>query len=291
MSSSSGRAVSVIGLGAMGSALARAFLTAGHRVTVWNRTAAKADPLRAAGARTAPSLVEAIGASDVIVICVLDYPTSAGLLGPREVGAALTGKTIVQLTTGTPADAREAERLAREIGAAYLDGAIMGYPRDIGRPECVILHSGAETIFNAVADLLGALGNNLYVGESVGAAATLDLALLSTYYAAMTGYLHGAALCAAEGVSLEGYLGGLDGILPIVGVSAKDYATRIADRRYAGDQATIDIHAAALRHIVRASRDAGIAPVAEATSAWFEKARAAGHGGAEMAALFEVLKR
>ena len=291
MSSSSDRAVSVIGLGAMGSALARAFLTAGHRVTVLNRTAETTELLRAAGARAARTLVEAIGASDVIVICVLDYPTAAALLGPHDVGGALAGKTIVQLTTGTPADAREGERLAREIGVAYLDGAIMGYPRDVDRRECLILHSGAETTFNAVADLLGALGNNIYVGESIGAAATLDLALLSTYSAAMTGYLHGAALCAAEGVSLESYVGGLDGILPIVGVSAKDYATRITERRYAGDQATIDIHAAALRHIVRASRDAGIAPLAEATSAWFEKARAAGHGSAEMAALFELFKR
>jgi 3-hydroxyisobutyrate dehydrogenase-like beta-hydroxyacid dehydrogenase len=48
--------VSVIGMGAMGSALARALLHNGHRVTVWNRTSAKAEPLARDGADLAPAL-------------------------------------------------------------------------------------------------------------------------------------------------------------------------------------------------------------------------------------------
>ena len=54
------KAITVIGLGNMGSALARRFLAGGHPTTVWNRTAAKADPLRAAGATVAPNAASAI---------------------------------------------------------------------------------------------------------------------------------------------------------------------------------------------------------------------------------------
>ena len=86
------RTVSVIGLGAMGSALARAFLTAGHSVTVWNRTAAKGAPLVQAGARQANSVAEAAQASDVIVVCVLDYSVSNGVLNTAEVVEKLRGK-------------------------------------------------------------------------------------------------------------------------------------------------------------------------------------------------------
>ena len=75
-------AVAVIGLGDMGSALARAFLANRHRVTVWNRTAAKATPLVQAGAQQAKSVEAAVAAGDVIVVCVLDYAISESLLTP-----------------------------------------------------------------------------------------------------------------------------------------------------------------------------------------------------------------
>ena len=55
--------VSVIGLGAMGSALVRALLRAGHRVTVWNRTSAKAEPLVREGAGRRATVIVTSGDS------------------------------------------------------------------------------------------------------------------------------------------------------------------------------------------------------------------------------------
>src|SRR5690606_37357618 len=63
----------VIGLGQMGSTLARLLLDSGYRVTVWNRTAAKAEPLVARGAELAPTALAAVSASRVVVVCVHDY--------------------------------------------------------------------------------------------------------------------------------------------------------------------------------------------------------------------------
>src|SRR5438874_8549365 len=62
--------ISVIGLGAMGSALARTLLQADHHVTVWNRTAAKMDPLLALGAKGATDIVDAVATSPLILVCV-----------------------------------------------------------------------------------------------------------------------------------------------------------------------------------------------------------------------------
>ncbi|MGL5401232.1 MAG: NAD(P)-binding domain-containing protein, partial [Plesiomonas shigelloides] len=94
------RPISVIGLGAMGSALATTLLKAGHPVTVWNRSAAKATPLIALGATLAPSVSEAIAAGDITLICVDNYAVSQQLLD--EACNVVTGKLVVQLSTGSP---------------------------------------------------------------------------------------------------------------------------------------------------------------------------------------------
>lgn len=76
--------ISVIGLGNMGEALARAFLRKGYRVTVWNRTAAKADRLAAEGARRAESVAEAAEAGRFVVVCVTTYEIAHRLLEPAQ---------------------------------------------------------------------------------------------------------------------------------------------------------------------------------------------------------------
>src|SRR5437879_11244168 len=96
--------VTVVGAGVMGSALAAAFLAGERPVTVWNRTSSRAEPLREAGAALADSLADAVRASDVTVMCVADQAAAAELLDQTDVRAGLRGKTLVQLTTGTPAD-------------------------------------------------------------------------------------------------------------------------------------------------------------------------------------------
>ena len=88
--------VTVIGLGNMGSALARALLDApqGRAVTVWNRSPEKAAPLVDKGAILAPSAAEAMQASPVILVCVTNYAAANQILG--EAATYLSGKRLVQ---------------------------------------------------------------------------------------------------------------------------------------------------------------------------------------------------
>src|SRR5207248_5420944 len=65
--------LTVIGLGAMGGRIAEVLLAAGHRTTVWNRTPSRADPLVAQGAIRADDVAEAVAASPLVLVCVLDY--------------------------------------------------------------------------------------------------------------------------------------------------------------------------------------------------------------------------
>ncbi|MBW4577952.1 MAG: NAD(P)-binding domain-containing protein [Tildeniella nuda ZEHNDER 1965/U140] len=93
---------SVIGLGTMGSTLAQLLLQNGYRVTVWNRTIAKAKSLVQAGAVLAPNAAAAVSASPIIVVCVHDYSATNQILATKEVAAALAGRILIQLTTGSP---------------------------------------------------------------------------------------------------------------------------------------------------------------------------------------------
>lgn len=133
--------VSVVGLGAMGTALADALLAAGHTTTVWNRTPAKADPLVERGARRAGSVAEAAGAAEVVVFCVLGYADVHTLVDAAQ--DALRGRVVVNLTNGSPDEARELADKVRALGAEYLDGGIMAVPAMIGRPEALVLYSGS----------------------------------------------------------------------------------------------------------------------------------------------------
>src|SRR6266508_4268419 len=114
--------VSVIGLGNMGSALARVLQENGRAVTVWNRSPEKAAPLVDMGTVLAPSAAAAITASPLIIVCVTNYAASNHILG--EVATNLAGKLLVQFTTGSPQEARASEGWANAHEAEYLDCAI-----------------------------------------------------------------------------------------------------------------------------------------------------------------------
>ncbi|MEM6578867.1 MAG: NAD(P)-binding domain-containing protein, partial [Pseudomonadota bacterium] len=97
--------VTFIGLGNMGSALARTAARAGLNTVVWNRTAEKSIAIKGANVTVAASARDAILASPVIVVCVYDYDAADEILRQEACANALQGRVLVQLTTATPRDA------------------------------------------------------------------------------------------------------------------------------------------------------------------------------------------
>lgn len=136
--------ITLIGLGAMGSAIATALLNNNCDLLVWNRSADKVKPLLDQGVQTADSLATAVAASPRIMICIDGYDNTKALFDAAELTALLHGKTIIQMSTGTPAQAREAESWVHQSGAKYLDCAIMVYPETVGSSSAQLLISGAK---------------------------------------------------------------------------------------------------------------------------------------------------
>ncbi|RKT55248.1 NAD(P)-dependent oxidoreductase [Saccharothrix australiensis] len=198
MSADNSARVSVLGLGAMGTALAAALVDAGHTTAVWNRTAGKAEPLVARGATAVDTVAEALEA-DVVIACLLDAASVREVLDP--VADRLAGRTLVNVTTTSPDQSRELAAWAAGLGAAYLDGGIMAVPAMIGRPGSSILYSGSRAVFEQHRSLLDLWGESAYFGEDAGLASLYDLALLSGMYIMFAGFAHGAAMVAPAGVT------------------------------------------------------------------------------------------
>ncbi|MFD8694467.1 NAD(P)-dependent oxidoreductase [Kitasatospora purpeofusca] len=190
--------LTLLGLGAMGTALADAWLSAGHPLTVWNRTAARAEPLAAKGAAAAATPAAAVAANRLVVVCLLDDES----VGEALAGVDLTGKDIVDLVTGTPGTARARAAWAADRGARYLDGGIMAVPPMIGVPQAgpYVFYSGSRELFEEHREVLAVPAGTRWVGEDAGFAALHDVALLSAMYGMFAGVAHAFALVREESV-------------------------------------------------------------------------------------------
>lgn len=279
--------IAVIGLGLMGSALARAIHRTGHELMVWNRSPAKMHPFIDDGAAAAPDAASAIAASPVVVICIDNYRASDSLLQSDEVVPLLNGRTIVQLSTGTPKEAREASQWINARGAAYLDGAILCGPQQIGTGDAQILLSGDEAAYRRAGDLLACLGGRVrYLGANVRAASALDLAWLTTCYGRFMAIIHAANLCRSEDVGLDDFVS----LFPDQ-PNIQSYATVIHEEIFHECTATLQVWGAALKRIQRQGIDANInTEIPDFVAGFFERAVAAGYGEQNVMALVKLLR-
>ncbi|MFE9444916.1 NAD(P)-dependent oxidoreductase [Streptomyces sp. NPDC006602] len=286
-------AVTVLGLGPMGRALAGALLNAGLRTTVWNRTPGRDRELLARGAAGAGSAAEAVAASPLTVVCVVNYDAADAVLRDAAVTDALKGRTVVNLTADTPERARHTADWAAAHGIRYLDGAIMTPTTTIGTPDAVFLHSGPAELYQEHRPVLDALGGtHTHLGEEIGRAASYDIALLDIFWSAMAGYAHALAVARAEGITaleLAPFAQGIGAILPPL---FEEFARDVDSGTFSGELNPITSAVSTMTHIVHASESHGIdASVMRATEDLARRVVALGHGEDGFMRVTELLGR
>lgn len=284
--------VSVIGLGAMGSAIANAFMSAGHEVTVWNRSPARTALYRNSAATIASDPAAAVAKSPLTVICIDDYSASNALLESPGMRAALNESVIVQLSTGTPGEARNAAEKITAAGARYLDGAILAYPREVGHDALIAISGNAE-VYESHQSTLGALSTDIrYLGAAVGAAAALDVAVLSYYAVSHIGLVHAALVCEAEQVAPDVMTGVLVDSLPSDVEELAALGAALASGDFSDPGASIGTYDGVLERILSQARDAGINDeIPRFASQLYRRGIDAGLGDEEVVALIKLLRR
>ncbi|MFE6227987.1 NAD(P)-dependent oxidoreductase [Streptomyces sp. NPDC057854] len=282
--------VTVIGLGSMGSALAAAFLAAGHPTTVWNRTAAKAAPLVERGARLAPSPDAAVAASPLVVVCLSAFGATRAVLEPAA--AELAGRALVTLNSGAPGEARAFHAWAAGQGARVLCGAVKNVPSAVGAPDTLLCYSGDRGAFDAYGDTLRVLGGDtVHLGDEPDLAALYEMAVGSTLLPALAGFFQGAAALRSRGLTAESMVRFSEKWLDMIKSLLPVYAAEIDRGDYGDGASSVNLF------LTAADDDAALAAETGVDTSWLaplhdlvRRAADAGHGEDSIAALTEVLR-
>ncbi|MET7622152.1 NAD(P)-binding domain-containing protein [Streptomyces sp. NPDC005408] len=283
-------AVSVLGLGMMGSALAAAFLKAGHPVTVWNRSPARTGPLVAQGALPAATPADAAAASPLVVVCLLTNDNVQELLA--TLSDDLAGRTLVNVTNGTPAQARELAAWAAKHGAKYIDGGIMAVPQMIAGPHAYVFYSGPQQTFDAHRETLSALGGTKYVGTDPGLAALYDLALLTGMYGMVLGVMQAYALVRTEDIPATEFSELLVPWITAMLGGAPRWAEAIDSGRHLTDVSSLAVNHAAFPNFLAAFHDQGVrSDLFEPFQAILDRAMAEGYEADGLSRIADLLRQ
>ncbi|MEV3937440.1 NAD(P)-binding domain-containing protein [Glycomyces sp. NPDC049804] len=278
----------ILGLGAMGSAIAARLRETGHATTVWNRTAAKTEPHVAAGSNAAATVAEAVRAGELVFVVLLDHASVREHLDP--VAADLKGRTVVNLVTTTPGQARETAAWAVEHGIPYVDGAIMAVPSTIGDPSARLLYSGDDHVFDTARPVLETLGTAEYTGEDPGIASLKDMALLSAMDLMLLGYVQAIAMMRSAGTSAADTAREVETWLAAMLPHGRELAAIVDGGTYDTGGQSVDFDRFGIRSLITASREQGVrADLLEPHQKLLEELAATGHGDSDWIRIIERL--
>ena len=289
LNSISPKKISVIGLGQMGKKIAEMFVQKDYEVTVWNRTKEKATA--ANNTKIAKDVEEAVAQSTVSIICVLDNIAVTEILTRINSRNVLTGKIIINFTTGSPAEVKKLESWLANLGASYLNGAIQVAPDQMGLPDTTILMGGNKEAFALCQDILAVLGGNIkFLGEHASASPAMDMATLSWVYGSYVGLMYGVAFCQKEGINLEDYRTIVGEIAPSFLEFYKHEINMIRQGNFNITQSPLSISVGASQRIADTVRSMGLdTDFTDVIAGLLRKAKDKGYEQEEVAALIKVI--
>ncbi|NJN96130.1 MAG: NAD(P)-dependent oxidoreductase [Anaerolineales bacterium] len=169
--------IGFIGLGIMGQGMAQNLLKAGFPLTVWNRTASKAEPLLAAGAEAGQHPADVAARSDIVLICVSDTPDVEGvILGENGVLAGVkAGSLVIDCSTISPLATRNLAEKLTEKGAAMLDAPVSGGSEGAARGTLSIMVGGEAKDVERATPVFEAIGKKITHVGPAGAGQTVKL--------------------------------------------------------------------------------------------------------------------
>jgi 2-hydroxy-3-oxopropionate reductase len=194
--------IGLIGLGLMGRPMGLNLLKAGHTLTVWNRTASRAESLVAAGAKLAESPREVASRSDVLFTIVSDPPALEEVLWSKDgvLSGLRRGSIYIDSSTVSPALARKISAACAERGARFLDAPVTGGTWGAEKGELVFMVGGEAETLKAVEPILGALSKRWFhlgpngAGQIIKLAMNLILALQVDALAEALALVNGAGI-------------------------------------------------------------------------------------------------
>jgi 3-hydroxyisobutyrate dehydrogenase len=191
--------IAILGTGHMGTPIARRLLGRGHPVTVWNRTAARAEPLVDAGARVAATPAEAVAGAELVIVMLTDAAAvDAALIGSGAAGALDRSAVVVQMSTIGPDETRAI--VARlPAGVAFVDAPVGGSVGAAASGGLTVFAGGDDKAVERAEPVLRELGAVRRCG-GVGAGSALKLVINTAMIASMAALRDTLLVAGAAGI-------------------------------------------------------------------------------------------
>lgn len=240
MASSTQPQICVLGIGAMGAAIARRLRDKGHSISIWNKTRARAEALaseEALGtctvAATPAAAAVACTEGALVLVAVSDTASVLSILHAKDVGTALVGKVLVNLTSGNPDEGREIATAVAEVSgdrAVLLDGAYCGNPTKArtGTGQ-LFLSSERMDVVEEAKPVLAQLGSLAFCG-GIGASRALDYAVVDLFFVNLLSFMSNAGVLEREGVAIQQVVEEVTKRLAMVPAALEMYHKRMASR-------------------------------------------------------------
>jgi 3-hydroxyisobutyrate dehydrogenase len=205
--------IAFVGTGVMGQGMVANLLKAGHEVTVYTRTKAKADGLLALGAKWASSPAESVRGAD-IAISMVGYPNDVEEVwrGPQGfMSSAKPGCVLIDMTTSSPALARSLAVEAAAKGFGPLDAPVSGGDRGAREGTLTIMAGGAQQDFDFAQPVFAAMGKTIVLQGAPGTGQLCKLANQIGIASGMIAMAEALAFARATGLNLETTLRSISG--------------------------------------------------------------------------------
>lgn len=280
-----------IGLGVMGQPMALNLARAGTDLVVWNRTQARCEPLRAAGARLASSPEQLFARTSRVIMMMADEHSVDAVLsrGTAQFHHNVAEHTVIHMGTTSPEYSRQLEADIRACGGSYVEAPLSGSRESAEAGQLVAMLAGEPAAVNSVHPLLRPMCHVFVRCGPVPTALRIKLAVNLYLITMVTGLVEAIHFAERHALDLDQLVAVLD-----AGPMASSVSRAKSHKLLARD---FEVHAAVADVfkntdlVARATREARLAsPLLDVCHALFGEAVAQGHGRSDMTAVLHALE-
>jgi len=283
--------VGFLGLGIMGSRMARNLAQKGFEVTVWNRTRAKAEALAPFGVKVASTPAEVAAHTDAFCTCVADVPALREVALGKEglLAKARKGQLFIDFSTVSPELTRELEAASHEKGMDFVEAPVTGSKNGADKGTLLLMVGASDAAFARAEPLFKAVGERFIHCGPVGAGSQVKLAGNALIAMMLQGLSEAMLLTQRAGVDPRKFLEVVQASgyrSPYYEFKGKALLERDFETHFAIDLMFKDL----LLFLDSASRHRIPTPGVSAVKEAYQLARAQGKGGQDIGAVVTALE-
>ncbi|PZG48007.1 2-hydroxy-3-oxopropionate reductase [Spongiactinospora gelatinilytica] len=284
--------VGFVGLGIMGQPMALNLARAGTPLVVWNRTAARCEPLRAAGASVAGSAAEVFRRARVVLLMLADEAAMDAVLerdAPAAFAANVAGRVVVHMGTTSATYSAALCAAVRAAGGEYVEAPVSGSRDPAEAGELVAMLAGEPAAVAEARALLPPMCRDAIECGQVPGGLLMKLAVNIFLITTVTGLAEAAHFAARHGVDMRSFRDVVDSG-PMASAVSRVKARKLVEGDLAAQAAIADV-LKNNRLIAEAARASGTAsPLIDVCQELFAETLALGHGGLDMAAVVRAIE-